>query len=307
MEHQQQLKNLISNDRLKQAYTNMNQLVKNKKNLHQYFMNMKQYQKSVKGLFKGKYSAAVNRIKILKKYKDAMLQAVQLVTVNEFKEHFHDCIKQVKSKIDEEPYGLLLGQVPLSINKRKNIKSSVFLAHVVERYMGRRANLYVTLNTMNIEEIHTLSHQKKVRRWIWFDDGVYSGQQLFTSFVNLYSQLQGKFYIIAPYATPLLKQMIPLSVKDRVEYICTKVTMKPLDELLAEAGIPKKEINKQRRNFMKAVQDGTINDPNLQEAMVFGAYGRTLYILPHKIPNYASFEFAQDFINSKVPLPIYKQ
>lgn len=268
-EEQTRLSKLIDDPHLKKTYRDMEQLVKNKNQLKS-MINFKS-----------------NRGKILKEYENLILKSVRLVSPEEFKNNFENCVRFVRRRIGNAPYGLLLGKVPTLPLTTKGfirrvdrglIKSSVFLAHVVERIMGRKANAYISLN-MSQNEMVSVAKQSKVKKWIWFDDGVFSGTQMRNSFIH-YQTLPGEFFLIAPYATNK-GFVVPPQVKKHITYI-RAVKMNSSNNILRKSGIPKKKImNLKSKTRYRSALNKT----------------KSMFLMPHKIPDDFSFELFENIKN----------
>ena len=276
-EEQTRLSKMIHDPHLVNSYKTMRKIMKNKKQLE------------------SSINFSTNRGKIFNEYKNVVLGSVRIVSAKQFKSNFEACVSSAKAQIGSEPYGLLLGQVPpLSLTKKDTIrkidrpliKSSVFLAHVIEKVMGRPAHGYVTLD-FSESEMQYVSKKHNINTWVWFDDGVYSGTQMRKSF-DLYRKLPGKFIIIAPYATKKVFD-IPKEIKSRVIYTCVKVLMDSANTILRRSGFPENKIRE----------------------LEIGKIGRSMFILPHKIPNEFSFELFENIYpktkNDLIYSTVYKR
>jgi hypothetical protein len=231
-----------------------------------------------------------------------ILKSVTFVTPEEFKTHFEDCVRQVRDAIGSRKYGLLLGVTKRvrvigdTINNmtRVRVKSTQAFAHVVESVMGRPASVYVS-------ERHNLHNfpNSGVRDWIWFDDGVYSGQQFYSSFIDAYADLPGRIHVIAPYATDKLLEGIdelrrsgrPRSAEFAT--VCTKVQMPKMSNT----------IQKLFYRYPRRASSNATPPPPLEDGGITN--GASTYVMPHKVPDHMSFAYYRYY--NKPPDPYYKK
>ena len=223
------------------------------------------------------------------------------VSPEEFKTHFEDCVRQVRDAIGSRKYGLLLGDTTylrvigdtINHTTRNMVKSTQAFAHVVESVMGRPASVYVS------DEVqHHNFRNSGIGDWIWFDDGVYSGDQFYNGFHAVYNNLPGRIHIVAPYATDRLLRMIDTLRHERRTHaefatVCTKVSMPKLSNTF----------QKLFYRYPRRASSNATPPPPLDDSYNLNPHAST-YVMPHKVPDGMSFAYARAL--GVPPTPYYK-
>lgn len=235
---------------------------------------------------------------------------VRIVSVREFKDHIAKCMQWLKQNVNGRPYGIIMVS---------DLKSSTWLAAVAAREMGyppmmlvdslheRDFEFYANERPENqdahlrqyIRYIDRTAKTLGVRDWIYLDDGVYSGSQisrvlgpLFTDeeYFKKKEYVKGKVWVAAAFCGPEGREVLDLLTnkkKNKITYYC--------------AGHMESIKNMMPPDMAKRLSK--LNNNGWHP-------GRTLTIMPYKVPNHFSFGFfhaGKPLVPNTLAMPPYKR